>query len=422
MKKSRHIAGDLERKGFKQHVGEDMPGILSYPLTEYALGVLCLFAFFFWLADKAGMLGLPLFLATFSWVFKYAFACLEQTALGYRQPPKLTIELINPVHQEPLKLLILVAGLAYLFMASRQVIGEPFSLAVLLIGLLLLPASILFIAIEDSLLQAINPLQLSSLIQRIGSLYFLACVFSALPIFSLIFVFTTLPLILLAMVLIYFLLLTFHLLGYLVYCRRELIGMPVNISPERIQALEQEADQLEQDEVLDKLYSLAEGSNVRAAWQQLEQYLVEQDHALNTYKQYFNIMIDWPKPALALNLGQAYISRLSKHQQTDLAYEVCRRCYARSDEFYPETSEQALSLINYARKAADDVTADKIIQAWKQGNPPETLPVEMRFIEAQLLLDMKQDADSAREILEELVATRDHPLHPRIQLLLSSLD
>lgn len=137
------------------------------PLHPTALLLVGSFALLFALAGQAGLLGLPLALITFSWLFKYAYRLLDDVAEGIDEPAVLSLEMVNPVEQRPLvQLAICIAAYA----AARWV-GGTGGVALAGLFLLVLPASVAVLGASDRVLDAVNPFALARVIRGLGVSY-----------------------------------------------------------------------------------------------------------------------------------------------------------------------------------------------------------------------------------------------------------
>lgn len=172
---------------------------------------------------------LPLYL-------KYLFLILTATADGESECPVLPDTLARPF--EDLRYLKLLA----LLVANASLMGaigafSPMSAAVyLLVFILLLPAMILVIGGEDSLLKTANLPLLVGIVNRSGPLYwavFAFCIAAVGLIHFLSANHTALYFVIFTA--LYLVLAAFHLLGVILYTRREELGYQAMHTPEREQ-------------------------------------------------------------------------------------------------------------------------------------------------------------------------------------------
>lgn len=89
---------------------------LIVPLRVAPLLVIVIFSVLLTLAKHAGIFGIPMLVIVGSWFFKYAFVLLDAVIDGHREPPVLSMEMVNPVEQPPRNLCSAIS--ARLFCAS----------------------------------------------------------------------------------------------------------------------------------------------------------------------------------------------------------------------------------------------------------------------------------------------------------------
>lgn len=130
---------------------------LRMPLRGGALGVIVTFAVLLMLAARAGLMGLPLALILLSWFFKYAFVLLDHTTDGVREPPVLSVEMINPVSEHrSLVLLIMVVGIFFASDAATFWFGPLLGALLGFALVFILPAIVGVQGVTGSLLQSLN--------------------------------------------------------------------------------------------------------------------------------------------------------------------------------------------------------------------------------------------------------------------------
>lgn len=205
-----------------------------YPLSPNALTILLLctvLPFFFPNNLLGGLAGLALFCV----LLKYTYSIIEYTAEGHLSPPK-----VGQAFSGGIALLLQQLGIfivAALFVGLCARFGGEF-LATLGVGIALfaLPASIILLALSERMGPAINPLQLLSLIGTIGWPYIVLYCHIILMVFAL----TTLQNLMhehlswsLAAVgsgflFSYFMLIIFHMMGYLLFQYQDRLGFAAN--------------------------------------------------------------------------------------------------------------------------------------------------------------------------------------------------
>lgn len=170
------------------------------------------------------------------WFLKYLFMMMTQTAIGDPVCPVLNHTLIRPFEDlRHLKLLLLLLGHITL-MAALAEFSPALGLVYLAGFVALLPAMILVLGGDNSLLKTAHLPLLWQIVKNSGALYWLVFGFYLACAGFILYLFergTTLFLVVIAV--LYLLMVAFHLLGVILYTRREELGYQAHFTPEREQ-------------------------------------------------------------------------------------------------------------------------------------------------------------------------------------------
>lgn len=326
-----------------------LPQALLFPLRGYALPIVITFALLFWVGS-ASILGLVAFAIAISWPMKYAYHVLERTALGYVEAPQMTLELVNPWSQQPLKHLVVLFAMLSLCYWARQVGGPIIALPVLVAGLFVQPACAVVIALDDSLLAALNPRMLGGTIRALGQDYLVATG-TLMAVGVLVFLLAgNVPRLIWYGLLLYGVLATFFLLGMAVYRHRGALGIEADASPERTSEVAEGERSRRLDRLLDEVYRLARADRLAPAADTLFSGLTGMGDRAEDNAQVHHNTLSWPDPAIALRHGQHYAGLLVRAAHLQEALEVCERCRRRSEAFRVERADEALRLAQFAQK------------------------------------------------------------------------
>ena len=108
--------------------------------------------------------------------FRYAYRVLEMTSHGYLSPAEYPNDASDDAQNRPYKQLVVIFVMLVLVGLVFSIFGMLGYLAYMLV-LLVLPASVIVVAIEDSITQALNPVKLKHIISTIGWPYLAMCGF-----------------------------------------------------------------------------------------------------------------------------------------------------------------------------------------------------------------------------------------------------
>jgi hypothetical protein len=411
---------------------QQLPYILIYPLQGHALPLIIIFSFLLWIT-LGNALAVVLFFTMIAGTLKYAYSVLEETMLGYAMPPPLTFEIWSPTNLRPVKqllYLLLIFGIASLIQTYA---GNLLALLFLIFGIFFMPASAVIIANQNNLLAALNPLKLSVLIYQIGISYlvisflFTLNVVLSLPIFLMMpLVGQILPeigltingffLLLLIMLDMYLLLMVFHLLGFVVYHRRDSLGFEVVFSPEREEEAQQQAQNKQIEILLDEIYWLTrQQGQEQAAVELLLAKLPEFNERLDIQHRLFERTCVWETKQVALVHGQYYLNLLLQKKQFAIALTVYQTCLTLDAQFEPKTPYQILPLAKQACQEKQYPFALSLLEKFLAHYPNHVDNVEAKLLMAQLLAEQSRQVKEAKVIMASLLKEKEHRLYPQIK-------
>ncbi|BCE01233.1 hypothetical protein [Marinicellulosiphila megalodicopiae] len=193
-----------------------------YPLDIKTLGVIALFVLISGLIPSLPFKFI-LSLIVFGTLFKYLFTCLKHTAMGEFNPPD-PIDAIEGGFVLALKVIGLFVVLAFVIKFMFDVINYQLAAIVTFAIFLLLPAIVMVLALTDSLVEALNPMNVIHAAVQLGLQYLVFLGFIFVMIGSAEVLNSTISLVfpqassfLSACVGIYYLIVAFHIMGYMVY-------------------------------------------------------------------------------------------------------------------------------------------------------------------------------------------------------------
>lgn len=232
-----------------------LPQIYRYPLSLDALITLIFIGIVSAFFSESGAVALIASAA----IAAYSFTCLNQTANGNFEAPGL--EACFSVSLKPLffVLIIVVAALLSLILISDY-LGLGFEILFLTFYLCVLPASLIVIAIEESLLSALDPSKLISVIKATGSSYFVMLLFILIMVAST-YALTSflingepgfLNFFISSTVSNYYWIVICHIMGYLVYQNQSSLGYAYHLTQSQLAVRPQEQLDKAQLEILIK--------------------------------------------------------------------------------------------------------------------------------------------------------------------------
>lgn len=119
------------------------------------------------------LIGLLITLALLLALFKYTYAVIRHTAEGHMSPPPLATAFSGSGFDIVILQLVVFALMGGLIFSAGLVGGPLLAMLAMAFVVLALPASIMVLAMEQSVSAAVNPMNLATMISRIGWPYFL---------------------------------------------------------------------------------------------------------------------------------------------------------------------------------------------------------------------------------------------------------
>ncbi len=349
---------------------------LALPLRTAPLLVISIFSVLLVVAFKAGLLGIVLGWTLISWFFRYSFVLLDHTAEGVREPPALSVEMVNPISEaRPLVLLLIVIGLFYLSEAATTWFGSAVALTIEIAGLLILPAIVAVQGATGSVMQSLHPGIVIGLIARLRQDYLLILIgiAIALLIAKTLVVAGVLPLMLRIALTMYEWLAIYALIGGVLFERRHDLGFDAAHSPERIaDKLDAERDK-QRDLQIDRIYAEWRAGSRVNAWQTIMRQLEASPDAIGELRWLYERAALWPDGALADRLAIELLPRLLAARQSGIAVAIIRARIDKDANFRPKRSADLLELVRLSRDAGDRKNARTLLQEFERFYPDDEL-------------------------------------------------
>lgn len=310
---------------------------LTYPLGISSLLIILVTSMFITAALQGLIMmmlvvtGLGLF---FLWYLKYAFLMLSTTAEGIPEVPVLSDTLVRPFEDmRHLKLLGLIF-IHLMVMTTLADVSEVLSLFYLAGFLLLLPAMITTLAIDNRLLQTFNVVSLTNIVIKSGNLYGISYIFYLGSVFLInLLSDNNTGLFTMVFVTLYLGMVSFHLIGVTLYTRRHELGFTPIHSPEQVQQETEDAKHKQYRRIADALYHQYRQPT---ALSMLDRQLANEP--IEAYDWFYNEISMWDKPVFLQRYLQHY---LDKYANTTLLLKGMAHyeSYLAKHPDYPITDE-----------------------------------------------------------------------------------
>ncbi|MDV2078852.1 hypothetical protein [Marinobacter xestospongiae] len=199
---------------------------------------------------SASLVGLIVSLVLFVALLKYTYTVINHTAEGHMKPPPLAVAFTGDGFGIVFLQLLVFVLFGGLVAAAGMVGGPILGLLALALVVLAIPASIMVLAMEQSVGPAVNPLNLAALISRIGWPYFLLYGYlilltlasGAAQDFAVTHFAPWLAMPLSGFLNSTFTLILFHMLGYLLFQYQEELGFASDLQDDQDQSADNHRD------------------------------------------------------------------------------------------------------------------------------------------------------------------------------------
>ncbi len=384
-----------------------LPKFFSYPLKPAVLVVLAAFTVLYALSR---VLFFPfstiLWLLSLMGLYKYAYEALATTASGSMEPPEGGYNANTDYMVFKHVGLMLTMQIATVFVAASTGSAALFWM-VTLFFVFAWPAAIITLAMTESLLSALNPLTWAAMMGRIGWPYLAACVFLFLMQASERVV-GSLALgmvgeINLTALLIgffiggYFLMASFHLMGYLVYQHHEELGVEVD------EPLASNENMSEDQRVVAESRELVQEGRVEEAVEQLGRHLKQRGGEPAIHDQYRKLLKLREDTDRLLEHGREYITLLLRSfEDKRKALRVAEDCLDIDPEFRPADGSEVRELVELADRFDLDNLVVRLSNGFAKRFPKHKDIPAVHLVAARHLSEKKGKDEMALKVLKDL--------------------
>ncbi|MET0226051.1 MAG: hypothetical protein ABW187_06400, partial [Dokdonella sp.] len=348
------------------------------------------------------------------WValYKYAFECLRASANGRLEPPEIGFDVGDDLGRKQilLQLVFIVLGV-FVFAMFGSSVGI---VALLLLGFAY-PAATMSLAMDESLLGALNPGKWLAISARFGWPYlavvllcaviFLSQVFAQSLVASLLpgFVATLIT----AFIADYAIVATFHLMGYLIYQYHDEVGYTPMPPLAALRTATDDPDQV----LLDEAAELLRDGYPEEATDHLGTQIRAQGGSDAMHTQYRKLLALTGRRDEQLRHGREWISTLLAQDKDRKAIEVARECLALDASFQPAQAEHITRLAEKAAAASSTDLALQLVSGFHKRHPKHRDIPQNYLLAAKLLAERKGKEAEARARLGQ--RARADPAPPR---------
>ncbi len=382
--------------------------IFAYPLTTDTLAVIAGFSVLSLLKFLPGfgfLIGFLIWLGS----YKYAYEVLAYTAKGGTGSTSL-VYMAN-TDDMAVKQLFLVLGMIGMVALVAVFVHPVIAILFGMIVLISFPAAIIALAMEQRVLPALNPVLWLDLIGRIGSPYFLAVLFLLLMLISSAtlktYVLSLLPPLLSQVIFFfvsfYFLVVMFHLMGYIVYQYHEILGVKLSYAHSLEKA--RTADEI----VLDEVKATVQEGELPKAIALLEESFGAGGGTPALRDEYHKLLRLAGDKEKLIEHGRHYITLLlNSFDNLRRALQIADDCLDVDKTFQLREPEQVLPLAKLAEQFGKSQLVVKLTSGFGSQYPDHPDTPNNDFLAAKALVNVNQE-QKALDILRGLL--RRYPEH-----------
>jgi hypothetical protein len=396
---------------------QQLPKVFTYPAHGDAVVKIVAFAA---AAALSSFLPLGWLWTALIWLafLAYCFGILERTARGHLVPADVYMnDRVNRDYRPILQVVLFV-----IFMSLAGIVAGRFGpvagQAMLLVVSLLLPASIMVLALDERLGSALNPLRLIATMAGIGLPYLALCVFLFLLLQSAKYLAGGLDVVLPGwasriaadIVSMYFMVSMYYLMGYALYQNHEALGVEVQVDPEVArQNLNRSGAKAPPDILGPQTRGLvADGKLAEAAGRVQERLRREWDDN-KLHDQYHKLLLLEGQPGPLVRHVNEYIPKLLREKKAARAVEVYEAARKVVPDLALTDGTLILPLATQAAELRRDAVALQLVKGFDKRYPDSGDIPGVYLLAGRILLERQNDYAMARKILLHLASK--YPKH-----------
>lgn len=403
-----------------------IPRFFAFPANPSSLIYIAILSILSTVTFSPSFLGGILQLVLFAVFLRYAYAVLSHTAAGHLTPPEVDLRMVNEGLHLPFKQLVVFIAMGVIAGLVGGLLGPAAGLVYILLMNLLLPASVMVLATEESIGKALNPLLLLSMVRRIGWSYLILCAFllilwaGAGATMGLLAGHGSLAwgLLVVNFVMMYFLLIMFHMMGYVIYQHHDALGFRIDAEPDEAEAW---ASAPQRHPVLNEVEILLKEGRMDLAIERLKEAFERAPAELALREKLYQLAVATQDPQLILEQGPNLITALLAANQPRKAALVFRDCYQVDPQCRP-SADQSHALASELAALREGKIALELMSGFAHRHPNHPDIPRLYFLAAKILSESFKQDRKATDILKSLLARYPaHPLAPDMQAYLGLL-
>lgn len=355
--------------------------------------------------------------------YKYGFEALRATADGHMDPPPGGLRIDESAGWRAIRL---QACFILLAVSAVLLLGPIAGLLVAVVLAFGWPGAMMSLAIDESVLHALNPVTWLSIMARLGWPYLIATLLCLVIYLSMAnaqalfapFLPSVLAIFLAQFLSGYALVTTCHLMGYLVYQYQDELGY-APYQPAAAPSLPRDPDR----DVLDQTEALIRDGKAEDAAKLLHDHLRGRGGADTAHLQYRKLLRLIGDKEGQLQHGREYLSSLCAREKDHLAIDVTRECIELDPNFTPAQAQETTWIAHRAAQLGHNQTALQLLSGFHRRHPRNPDIPKNYLLAATLMFERFNRDQEAHALLTQLQKSYpEHELQPRIAAQLAVVE
>ena len=414
-----------------------LPKIFLYPISMYPLIIITICTIIESIFNGVGIFSWLFQMAALMVLLKYAFEALKATSSGNLKPPPLTAQtLTQDIHivlkQYVIIIAMLAAGFIILLKFQGGIVGVLLLIVFALFCIFFFPSMIILLVTSGSLFHAINPVMFIGLAFRIGwpylLMYFFLILLKFAPLAAGSYIIEFFPEALQGFLtnfaVSFYVIVSYHLMGYVILQYHERIGYHVEYEDFSDPAIEPAAErESDPDEpVIIAVNPLIQDGKLDEAIALIKQMTQEQGiKGINLSERYYNLLKMKKRIKEWVEYGDKHLDLLVADNNKSKALQVYAECLKLKPDFLP-SADALFKMGGWLNEGGKTKPALGIYNRLIKQYPQNPIVPKTYFRVAQIFHDRLMNTDKARKMLGALKSRYpEHDIIPHVENYLANI-